>query len=340
MPDSLADRAAAPAVAALPGAHLGLSWRPLGPDDLDAAYRLVERCEDVDQPIERTTRARTELIVGRRDGVTSDNLGGIDSAGELRAAAFVHAPPGDTTTARVSLVASIDPAWRGRGLGRALLTWQDDRARQILTGLDQTLPGRIAAYVDEHLEDRRRLYAAAGFSPKRTFRVMRRALAGGEPTAFPIPEGLEARAWSPELDEAVRLAHNETFTDHWGSQPVTATSWQEYFHTDLEPTWSMVAVDPRTGEVAGYALTARKEHQWAALGHSEGFTEVIGVRRPYRGAGLAKALLSAVHVALHRDGIEMAALDVDDENPSGAHRFYERMDYQPSGARILYTIEI
>lgn len=340
MPAKLADRAAAPAVATLPGAHLGLSWRPLGLEDIDAALRLAERCEDVDEPIERTTRARMELLVGRRDGVTSDNLGGVDAAGELRAAAFVHAPPGDTTIARVGLVASIDPAWRGRGLGRALLVWQDDRARQILTHLGQSLPGRIAAYVDEHLEDRRRLYAAAGFSPKRTFRIMRRALGDGEPEAFPIPEGVEIRAWSPEIDEAVRLAHNETFIDHWGSQPVTETSWQEYFHTDLEPSWSMVAVDERTGEVAGYALTARHEHQWTALGRSEGFTEVVGVRRNYRGAGLAKALLSAVHVALHRDGIEVAALDVDDENPSGAHRFYERMGYRPSGARILYTIEI
>ena len=340
MPVLLADRAAAPAAATLPGAHLGLSWRPLGPEDVDAAHRLAERCEDVDQPMERTTRARVELLIGRRDGVTSDNLGGVDSAGELRAAAFVHSPPGDTTMARVSLVASIDPAWRGRGLGRALLVWQDDRARQILAGLDQSLSGRIAAYVDEHLEDRRRLYAAAGFSPKRTFRTMRRALSEGAPDVFPIPEGLQIRAWSPEIDEAVRLAHNETFTDHWGSQPLTEKSWQEYVHTDLEPSWSMVAVDERTGEVAGYALTSRQEHQWTALGHSEGFTELVGVRRPYRGAGLAKALLSAVHVALHRDGIQVAALDVDDENPSGAHRFYERMGYQPSGARIVYTIEI
>ena len=87
-----------------------------------------------------------------------------------RAAAFVHAPRGDETHARVFIAASVDPSWRGRGIGRALLTWQDDRARQILATLDPDLPGRIAAYVDEDLEDRRRLYAAAGFSPKRTFR--------------------------------------------------------------------------------------------------------------------------------------------------------------------------
>ena len=62
--------------------------------------------------------------------------------------------------------------------------------------------------------------------------------------------------------------------------------------------------------------------------------------RPHRGTGVARALLSAVLTALYRDGIEVAALDVDMENPSGAHRFYERMGYEPQGARILYTIEV
>lgn len=340
MPASLADRAAAPAVATIPGPHLGLSWRALGPTDADAAHRLVARCEAVDEPVEHTTRARVERLLARQQRGGDDSLGGFDGAGDLRAAAFVHTPPGDETLARVSLTATIDPTWRGRGVGRALLGWQDERARQLLADLDPSLPGRIEAYVDEHLEDRRRLYAAAGFSPKRTFRVMRLPLGDAQQETYPVPDGVELQLWTLELDDAVRRAHNEVFTDHWGSQPLTAESWQEYFHPDLEPGWSMVAVDRASGAVAGYALTSRREHQWESLGHTEGFIEIVGVRRPYRGSGLAKALLSAVHEGLLHDGIDVAALDVDDENPSGAHRFYERMGYRPSVARILYTIEI
>ncbi|WP_324650929.1 GNAT family N-acetyltransferase [Georgenia sp. H159] len=339
MPDLLPDRAAPPAEATIPGAHLGLTWRPLTPDDSDAAMALVERCETVDQPVLRTSRARVEEILARPStGMKADSLGGFDTGNELRAAAFVYSPRGDETHARVFIAASIDPSWRGRGIGRALLTWQDDRARQILATLDPELPGRIAAYVDEHLEDRRRLYAAAGFSPKRTFREMRLPLTE-EPQAVGVPEGYEIRQWSPEIDGAVRRAHNEAFRDHWGSQPVDEGTWSAQLR-DLEPSWSMVAVHVDSGEVAGYALTARHEHQWEALGHSEGFTELLGVLREHRGSGVARALLVSVLSALHRDGVDVAALDVDMENPSGAYHFYTRMGYEPRTARILYTIEV
>ncbi len=339
MPELLPDRAAPPVTATLPGAHLGLDWRPLTSDDAERTMGLIERCEAVDEPVLRTSRARVEEILLRpTTGMQADSLGGFDRAGELRAAAFVHAPLGDETHARVFIAASVDPAWRGRGIGRALLTWQDDRARQILATLDPGLPGRIAAYVDEDLDDRRRLYAAAGFSPKRTFREMRLALTE-QPQPVSVPEGYEIRQWTPDIDDAVRRAHNQAFRDHWGSEPVDEGTWAAQLR-DLEPAWSVVAVHLESGEVAGYALTARHEHQWAALGHSEGFTELLGVLREHRGSGVARALLGSVLTALYRDGIDVAALDVDMENPSGAYHFYARMGYQPQSARILYTIEV
>src|SRR5690554_3656012 len=239
MPDTLPDRAAPPAHAAVPAPHLGLTWRALTTDDVDHVHALIGRCEAVDQPVLRTARAQVEDVLGRpATGMKADSLGGFDSSGELRAAAFVHAPLGDETHARVFISASVDPSWRGRGIGRALLTWQDDRARQILATLDPSLPGRIAAYVDEDLEDRRRLYAAAGFSPKRTFREMRLRLTE-EPEVSRVPEGYEIRQWTPELDDAVRRAHNEAFRDHWGFQPVDEDTWAARAR-EIEPAWSVV----------------------------------------------------------------------------------------------------
>lgn len=339
MPDSLQDRAAPPARATVPGPHLGLSWRALTHADLDQAVALIHRCEEVDQPVLRTTRQQLADVLQRpARGMKADSLGGFDGSGQLRAVAFVHAPLGDETHARVFIAASVDPSWRGRGIGRALLTWQDDRARQILATLDPELPGRIAAYVDEDLEDRRRLYAAAGFSPKRTFREMHRRLAE-PPAPVEVPQGYTISPWTPEIDGLVRQVHNTAFRDHWGSQPVAEDAWTAMLR-DLRPGWSAVAEHEETGAIAGYALTVSREHQWPAQGHSEGFTELLGVLREHRGAGLARALLSAVLGALYRDGIDVAALDVDMENPSGAVHFYERMGYQPGRARILYTIEV
>ncbi|MEE6274365.1 GNAT family N-acetyltransferase [Georgenia sp. MJ206] len=337
MPSSLADRAAPPEHVDLPGTHLGLTWRPLTTQDAEEALALVRRGEAVDDPIHpMAAEELADMLARPEHGIEADSLGGFDGDGQLRAAALVHAPPGDESHARVFVAASVDPQWRGRGIGRALLTWQDGRARQMLAQMDPSLPGRIAAYVDEHHTDRRRLYAAAGFGLTRTYQDMRRDLSEPLPEVS-VPAGVQIVAWTPDLDDQVRRAHNEAFRDHWGSQPVEEGAWGK-IHRALVPEWSMVAL--ADDDVAGYALTSRHEHQWEALGHSEGFIELLGVLRPHRGSGLARTLLASAMEAMARDGIDVAALDVDTENPSGAHHFYERMGFRPDRSRLLYTIEI
>jgi hypothetical protein len=46
---------------------------------------------------------------------------------------------------------------------------------------------------------------------------------GAEPVPeSPVPYGLRLVEFDPTYDEALRLAHNEAFLDHWGSTPSTA----------------------------------------------------------------------------------------------------------------------
>jgi len=337
----LSERLRAPEVAEVPGPHHGLTWRHLGAGDSDAILDLVARCAVVDKPLAAPGPLQVADAFDPAHTQVRDSLGGFSSDGELQAMAVVYLPPGDTDILRAFITATIAPGWRGRGIGRALLDWQDARARQLLAQDGRDLPARIGAYVDEHLTDRRRLYVAAGFSPKRVFQEMRRPVSAPVPDA-PLAAGLRMVDWTPDLDDEIRHTHNEAFADHWGSQPLTTGSWRRVLR-ELEPRWSKIAL-ARTAdgaeEVAGYALTSRHEHAWAALGFSEGYTEFVGVRRGYRGRGVARSLLAGVIRALAADGIESAGLDVDTINPSGAHGFYERLGYQRQGAQILYTIEI
>jgi mycothiol synthase len=59
-----------------------------------------------------------------------------------------------------------------------------------------------------------------------------------------------------------------------------------------------------------------------------GMTELISVARPWRGKGIAKALMARCMTELKARGMTEAALGVDAENPSGALKLYEKMGFK------------
>ena len=202
----------------------------------------------------------------------------------------------------------MHPEWRRLGIGGALLSWQTERARATLAeqeAADPDLAGvawRIAVNVEEQLPDRAALYAAVGYTPIRWFHDMSRPLGSSAP---PIPEvavpaGLQLAPWTDDLDEDVRLAHNEAFAKHWGSQPRDVEGWKAWTtgHRSFRRDWSRVIVDPAQHDTAGrvpvaaYLAAHVYPQDWEALGHSQGRVDLIGVRPAWRGRGLAPALLA------------------------------------------------
>lgn len=154
-----------PVTAALPRAHLGLRWRALTSEDVDDLAALWQRSAAADAPIQPLgVDELTEVLHDAR--TTGDTLGGFDQDGILRAAAALVLET-DGEDGQVRLTATVDPGTRGRGIGKALMTWQDDRARQILAEAAPRGAARILVEVDAHHTDRRRLCAAAGLSPLR-----------------------------------------------------------------------------------------------------------------------------------------------------------------------------
>lgn len=65
------------------------------------------------------------------------------------------------------------------------------------------------------------------------------------------------------------------------------------------------------------------------LGLSRGWLEHVSVRRPWRGRGVAKALIAASLEVLRDRGMQVAALGVDAQNPNGALALYEALGFRP-----------
>jgi GNAT superfamily N-acetyltransferase len=55
----------------------------------------------------------------------------------------------------------------------------------------------------------------------------------------------------------------------------------------------------------------------------------VSVRRPWRGRGLAKALIARSLAVLRERGMAVAVLGVDAANPTGALQLYERFGFAP-----------
>ncbi|GAA1871810.1 GNAT family N-acetyltransferase [Myceligenerans crystallogenes] len=383
---TVAERAAAPAT--LPPVTAGaLTWRGARRDDAGALHALQDQVSAADGEPFRVSLDEVEetLAAGYRD-LDADFLLGFDDDGVLRAFAQADVRPGDRTAARAFVWGGVHPGRRGEGIGRELMAWGIARARQKLA--TSHLAGeRVPAWIAVHSEDdapasRVRLYEHAGFAVRRYYSCLGRDLA--QPIPEPVIPGQEAGAassahagaaapsssgsslrlvaWTPELDEPARLARNDAFRDHWGSQPQSQVTWAEDRDQFMAP-WTWLVVDdapdvdallasPDTDEetaaalragqplVVAYNWAARYEQDFAVRGFTFGYSENVGARRAYRGRGLARAALAAGLRAMAGDGMQYALLDVDTANPTGALGLYAGLGYEKLDGSRMWSIEV
>lgn len=321
-----------------------LSWTPLSPLDNAEMADLIARAEAHDDPPYRTTAEETaDYFVDP----TYSGVAGRDSEGVMRAFGLVRLRPAGEIYS--SLTGVVDPEFRRRGIGGALLHWQTERARHLI-GAERAgaNPGTEASHAPAHvlvtvLEDDERLRVhldGLGFEPRRWYREVRRCL-DEEIPRVDTDGFLAIEEWNDEMDEDVRRAHNQVFGGEYGASPMTREEWRSgraYF----APEWSFVALD-RSGDrarVAGYLRSGRYEQDWDALGWREGYTDMLGVLAEYRSRDVAPALLTAAMRAYRRDGMDYAAAGVDSDNPTGAVDLYRELGYTPTRGTILYALDV
>lgn len=313
--------------------HQQLSWRPIDATDLEQWEALLRRMAIEDKPdwIEQQADLE-EVLSATKNNPELDTVMGFDEEGTPRAFGRVSANVGSNL---VHASGGVDPQVRRRGIGRAIHAWQTERARTRLleAGIQD---GILRSYVEESNKGHVALMESADNTVVRWFTEMTRSL------DEPIPEvdlepGFEIVAFSEDLSESIRLAHNEAFQDHWGSEPRDEESWRHTVtHPEFRPDWSLAVVESATGEVAAYEISSYDPESKELVGHDEGYTELLGVRRAWRGRRFAPALLAEAMRRFKASGMENAGLGVDTENPSGALGLYERMGYTPTRRSMAF----
>jgi ribosomal protein S18 acetylase RimI-like enzyme len=242
-----------------------------------------------------------------------------------------HRPSGEREE-RVLLLGLVDPDFRGQGIGRDLLGWQVERGTEKLAGCDPTLPWFLRTSEFDWIEDNFRLYRRFGIEPVRFIKEMIRPL--DEPVVPRRPEGVEIIPWDRTRDERARLALNESFADHWGSTPMDQVAFAYFVERSaVRLDLSFLAVDG--DEVVGYSLNGFHPDDEKVTGRREGWVRSLGVRRAWRGRGVASALLEHSFNAFLDAGMTHSMLGVDADNPTGAFGVYERLGYEPLHGSII-----
>lgn len=337
----LSRRANAPAELPELPQNLGLQWRPLTVRDVELFHALALHLEAADDLLYRSSRSESQDRLLEAGAKQEGNIvGGFDGEGRLQAFAGVRRAPDDEGSVRIFLDGDVSPEYRRKGIGTVLLDWQIARARQLLAESDRLVPGRIVANAEENLPDAVHMLVHRGFRPQRWYFDLRRDL------TLEIPEveldrSIDIVPWSEDLDDQCRLAHNDAFELHWGSEPSSPQTWAQD-REFLTPEWSFLALDKTSdrAKVVGYLLSGRYEQDWESLGWTEGYIDMLGVRQAWRNRGIATALVAHAMRVYAADGIEFAAVGVDAAAPSKTYGLFSNLQFEAIRSATMFIIEL
>lgn len=227
----------------------------------------------------------------------------------------------------------IVPDWRNQGIEEAMLRWMESRLARIANSHAKETEKLLSTEVTEFQPDKIALLTGTGYSPDRFFVYMSRPL--DELPQAELPEGIKTRPVTPDQHDQIWQASVEAFRDHWGFAEPTEKEYQEWCNSRwFQPTLWQVAW--QGDEVVGTVQNFIDTNENLEYKRKRGWTEGISVRRPWRGKGVAKALIvrsMEMHKAL---GMTEVALGVDTNNPSGALQLYEGLGYKSYKSLIVY----
>lgn len=277
----------------------GLTARPASRKDVAAITELIAICEVANDGVAEVHPDDVSLLF--------DRLG--DGSGEIM-----------VVTDGLSLVAWADvfgeraeadvhPAWRGRGIGRALLdqteAWARSagraRVRQTVTDAD------LAAA---------RLFRANGYQTGGSSWILRQTL-GDEPPPVQVPAGIVIRRYRASNARPVHRLIDDAFNEWPGREPVAFEGWASLViaHGAFAPELSPVAFDG--SELVGVALS------FAYEGGQEGWVDQLATKASHRHRGVARALLQSAFAGFHAAGWRACGLSTDSR--TGALTLYARI---------------
>lgn len=226
------------------------------------------------------------------------------------------------------------PPAASEAVGEALVRAAERRAAELAAAKRSAATPRLIAGAWSVNERLAALLAGAGFRLYRhTFRMVIDLDAAIPGPRF--PDGIDVRLFRPDDERAVFETVDEAFRDTHDHVPAVFDEWRHWTlgRDDFDPTLWWLAVED--GEIVGFCLC--RVHETEA---GMGWVANLGVRRPWRRRGIARALLLTSFHEFRRRGFERVALGVDAASVTGADTLYESAGMRAARRYDLYEKEL
>jgi GNAT superfamily N-acetyltransferase len=292
----------------------GLTARPLTLDDVDPVVAMVNRCELADSG--ETMWERADLLAdlaAHEVDLDRDWLGVFDSDRCVGWALFLL-----PWRAWVD----VDPSVRGRGVGTALRTWTEDRAREL--GCT-----RVGQVIDDRRADVGEMLRAAGYAPVYASWILRMDHPE-EPPSPVVPDGIVLRTFRPDEETELLTMFEDAFREFEGRMPSTIDAWlATTVHREGFRPEDMLVAAAGDRIVGGAFLIETEGSIWV---------DKFAVHRDYRHRGIARALLQTAFRRSYDLGSGFTELNTDSR--TGALSFYERVGMHVRSSYTNWALDL
>lgn len=220
----------------------------------------------------------------------------------------------------------VDPAWRGRGIGRAMV------GRMI----EESPGGGLRLWAHGEHPAAAALARSLGFKRSRCLWQMRRSLYAPLP-ATDLPPGVTVRTFRPGVDDEQWVELNaRAFAGHpeqgtWTIDDLRRRMCESWF----DPAGFFVA--ERNGSLVGFHWTKVHGGDGGEHGHEPvGEVYVVGVDPTEQGSGLGTALTVIGLRYLRARGLSQVMLYVDETNHA-AIKVYERIGFTHWDTDVMFS---
>ena len=189
----------------------------------------------------------------------------------------------------------VDPRWRGRGLGADGVRWILERSKEIHAERAPDVVAKVQLFGYPDNPGQIELIESHGFTAVNWSAVMRVQLDDGrELAAARLPGRVHPAAVRPVVVGPDARRPQRRLPRPLGFVAWDEQMWQQWIDgsKNFRPDISWVVVDDADPEVVvAYVQSNEFDAYEAMTGRREAYLGKIGVRREYRGRGLASALL-------------------------------------------------